>query len=252
MPARKLVEQIRRQIPTAIVDWEAGERKVSEQLEQLIALDAPSIICDNHRQLRSGNYAEVRIAYREWPGREVVGYVGSDTSDLGGSHFEIVGDFDVDLLKRAAKDLSMAIADYIFILICENKGLDAWTYSGGIDDVAERVHMHNPSYRDNGETVEIHPRQDWKHLIRHSVAGWLRGGKWGSGHENILRDFPSPEAFAEAAVKELSAIGAVRRAWSYESPGFHFGIMLDHADREKREWVTMIDLLGVAKEFVKG
>jgi hypothetical protein len=253
--ARTLAERIRDQIPSATVDWQAGERKVQDDLQQLVALKAPTMIIDQHVRFRSLQYAEVKVSYKEWPGRTVVGYVGNDDPDMAGSTFEIVGDFNVDLLKRAAADLSAANASYQYCFICKNQGLDTDVYPDSFTDATEYVHYRRSTFKVNGHALLIEPLGDWEGVLVRAVTGWLNGAKygeeWGVSYENVLRGFSSADAFAHAALREISEIGAVRRAWSFESPYYHFGILFEQVDNAKRSWATMIELLGVAKASLK-
>lgn len=244
--AQEISRRLREACPQAVIDWDRGEAWVHESLQRLIDHKTPEVILESHRRL-FGRTVFISLSYPEWPDRPVYCIVSGLERDLGDALFlEVTEPFDLDLLKRGAKDLAAAMG-FEYCLECRRDSvLTTLSRPGGIDPV-EFVRWDMPAH--TYPTIELQALTDWKGTLHRSILCWIFTSEYQDKIQAILTDFASHAAFADAVRSELEAVAPVQCGWGIDVAEMPYqnAILLSHG-----RWMTIVRLFGVLRQIVNG
>jgi hypothetical protein len=238
--AKEIARRVERALPSAVIDWKRGDEWVESSLQDLIVHQTPEVILEGHRHL-FGRTVHISLAYPEWPNRHVYTINSGIQPGLGDNLFlSVAGSFELALLKRAAQDFSRALYFPFRLEFSEEYRQFTTLTRPEVIDALEFVAWDNPSAC-NGLTLR--ELRDWRLTAGDAIVRWLNAYEYKDKVVALTAGFPSYEAFAAAAVKELDAIGTVQRAWAIDDANcpYQNRMVLDHGD-----WTTLLRLSGPA------
>jgi len=255
--AKEIARRILQAFPHALVDWDRGNQHVQTRLQELIALRTPEVILKSHRSF-FGHVAYLSVSYPEWPNLSVSSYVHSNDAVF----FDVSEPFNVELLKRAAVDLSAGL-DFQFCLEAHrNSGFRTHTRAGKFTDPIRFLRDFMSPWQERPTSWALidgalRPLRysipiltelnDWMTTAYDAILRWLSSCTYRADVDATLKRFASDDAFARAAVAELQALSPVRQSWAIDiaEVDHQNGILLDHGD-----WMTIIHLNDVPKGIV--
>ena len=138
IPVQELVRRITMAFPEAEVDWDRGKQHRLWRIQELLSMGCPEVILIQERRLVDET-VYVGICFPGWPQNPVFTYLSLIQTSLDGLHFE-AETYDIELLKRAAHDLSVAF-NFRYSLGAGGKSLDT--------DI--RPGKHDPQHSPTGD-----------------------------------------------------------------------------------------------------
>jgi len=230
--------------PDAKVDWERGDEWVAKSLQDMIDLGTPEVIYRGHKTLFG------RTIYIEIP---IVGFSGHRFHaichgfDFDGIFCFEATPFNLDLLKTGSRVIADAMHLDFRLAYDKSCGGLRIACSASQDSPVAMARAEFPGDRWN--TLRLTELVSWSDSLRTAVREWLRQYPTKYVIDTWLHGFESPDAFVNAVVREVGAIGVANHAWRIDFPdGSHQSAVII----EQEHWMTFLNLSGVRAELIQG
>jgi hypothetical protein len=148
----------------------------------------------------------------------------------------------MDFLKRAARDLAVALRFNYQLAAGDDWGIGIWAMPARRHPL-EFIRSRMPP--DDYPTLSLSQLTDWKTTTHRAILSWLSQSKF-KGLDMMTSGFASHAELASCVIERLTAIAPVQRAWRVDHAApFHNGILLEHDG-----WMSYVDFGGVPSGIV--